>query len=733
MGSSGGQPPLRLDDVHQPTAAGRPHRRRRPTGEPPPLPRSIATSGLWWATGAASLVALAIWMFVAGNRTLGMAAADLDGRLLHPLIGLRTSGLTSVLQALAGPGLLIVIQAVRWPTILVLLFSKRFLHLFVFLGSFLAVAVVVASLAHWLQRPRPFGVELLGRWGGYAMPSRPIAYFSATLIGAIYSLLPQGPWRQRAKWVAALLITVAAVARVYLGVDAPSDVLVGAVVGTTIPLLAFRLLTPNQVFPVTYRRGRTAHIDIGGRRGEAIETALKEQLGVQVLEVKRFGTKWSASSTPLRIRVKGDPDVWLFAKLYATNHVRADRWYKLGRTLRYGRLEDEKSFNSVRRLAEREDYALGLMSRARIPSPVPFGVVEITPEREYLVVAEFLQDARELGEVEVDESVIDDGLGIIRKLWDAGLAHRDIKPANLLVRHGHVYLIDVFLTQVRPSPWRQAADLANMMLSLATRSSPQLVYQRTQRQFSDSEITEAFAVTSGITMPAQLRQMARDGGRDLQAEFLRLLPERPRPVSTQRWTPRRLGLMVATLLVVVFILAPATLLASPFGTEDLYSPAIGRAPYCESYEALWLISQSVPSASQVPCVQLLPAGWSAGAAQSRNGQSSFALDSDRVGAQAVRVLLAPSCTMPRATRVPSDQPGTRRYQVVTAIQPGRRYQGAIYYVLAGGCVTYRLDFRSDEQALPLGEVSLTIGFVTRDQLRNELRQRSRGRLELDQS
>jgi len=50
---------------------------------------------------------------------------------------------------------------------------------------------------------------------------------------------------------------------------------------------------------------------------------------------------------------------------------------------------------------------------------------------------------RLLGEAEVDEGVIDDGLGIIRKLWDAGLAHRDIKPANLLVRDGRLLLIDV--------------------------------------------------------------------------------------------------------------------------------------------------------------------------------------------------------------------------------------------------------------------------------------------------
>ena len=300
-----------------------------------------------------------------------------------------------------------------------------------------------------------------------------------------------------------------------------------------------------------------------------------------------------------------------------------------------------------------------------------------------------------------------------------------------MVRNGHLCLIDVFLTQVRPSPWRQAVDLANMMLSLATRSSPQLVYQQARSYFSDMEIAEAFAVTRGITMPAQLREMVRNGGRDLRAEFLRLLPERPRAVPIQRWTPRRLGLMLATFLCVMFILVPATFLASPFGIEDLYSPAIGTAPSCKSYEALWLMSQSVPSASLVPCITFLPAGWSPAGAQSGNGQSSFALDSDRVGAQAVRVQLARTCTLGRVTAVPSDQPGTSRYQEVIAIEPGRRYQGAVYYVFRGGCVIYQLDLRSDQQARPLAEVNRTLGFVSRDQLRHELQQRSDGRLNLD--
>ena len=110
--------------------------------------------------------------------------------------------------------------------------------------------------------------------------------------------------------------------------NTPSDVLIAAVIGVTIPLVAFRMITPNEVFPVTYHRGSSAHLDIGGRRGQAIHRALEDQLGVQVAEIKPFGLSGSAGSTPMRVRSRA-PETWLFAKLYAGSHLRSDRWYKL--------------------------------------------------------------------------------------------------------------------------------------------------------------------------------------------------------------------------------------------------------------------------------------------------------------------------------------------------------------------------------------------------------------------
>ena len=516
-----------------PPGSRRSRRRRRPTGEPPPLPRHLESTGVGWMVAALGLVILTLLVFMAGRYGRGVSFAVADNRVVEALANLRTPWLTSLMRGLNGLlGSLWTVKILAWATLVVLVVYKRFRHLVIALISFQVLSLAVVGLSAAARRPRPFGVELEGSWAGWAMPSRPVAFLAAVLISMLYSLVPKGRWRQAGKWVATGLVTVLALARMYLGLDAPSDVLVGAALGVTIPLLAFRWFAPYEVFPISYQRGRTAHLDVGGARGQAIRRALADQLGLEIDEVKPFGLSGSAGSTPLRIKVAGDPPTVLFGKLYARSHLRSDRWYKLGRELLYGRLEDEKPFHTVRRLVQQEDYALHKLHLAGLPTPRPYGFVELTPDREYLLVSEFFDGSVELGEAEVDQHVIDDGLGIIRKLWDAGLAHRDIKPANLLVRQGRMMLIDVAFVESRPSPWRQAVDLANMMLCLALRSDPRLVYERAQRQFSVEEITEAFAATRGLAMPSQLRHMLRAQGRDVHAEFLDLLPQRPRPSPT---------------------------------------------------------------------------------------------------------------------------------------------------------------------------------------------------------
>ena len=147
--------------------------------------------------------------------------------------------------------------------------------------------------------------------------------------------------------------------------------------------------------------------------------------------------------------------------------------------------------------------------RRGLPTARSVGIVELTPDREYLLVTEFFDGAEEIGDAEVDDQVIDEGLALVRQLWNAGIAHRDIKPANLLVKDGHLHLIDDAFAQVRPSPWREAVDLANMMLVLAVRTDAERVYRRALAYFTPDEIAEAFAAARGIASPTQLRAVIK--------------------------------------------------------------------------------------------------------------------------------------------------------------------------------------------------------------------------------
>jgi hypothetical protein len=455
----------------------------------------------------------------------------------------------------------------------------------------------------------------------------------------------------------------------------------GAVLGVAIPLTAFRFFTPNEVFPVAYRRGRTAHVDVTGRRGAAIRQAMRDQLGLNVLEIAPVGLESSAGSTPLRLRVEGNPP--LFAKLYTKGHVRSDRWYKLWRTILYGSLEDEHPFQTVRRLVEYEDYALRLLQDIKVPTARPYGIVEITPEREYMMVTEFFTGAVEIGKADIDDGVIDQGLLLIRRLWDAGIAHRDIKPGNLMVRDGTLVLIDVAFAQVRPSPWRQAVDLGNMMLVLAVRTDPQRVYRRALRYFTPAELGEAFAATRGVASPTQLRAFMKRDPRDLLGEFRALAPPRP-PIVLQRWSVKRVGLAAGMLLILV--VASTQIVHLFFPVENIGA----TAPNCGTGRSMILSAQAVPSADVLPCIAALPSGWNVGNVDISSGKTSLWLDSDRAGPRAVAITLTATCDTSGARQTPSDQPGTRRFERPLSLVPA--FADLRFYTFPGGCVTYEFRF-----------------------------------------
>jgi hypothetical protein len=226
-------------------------------------------------------------------------------------------------------------------------------------------------------------------------------------------------------------------------------------------------------------------------------------------------------------------------------------------------------------------------------------------------------------------------------------------------------------------------------------------------------------------MPSQLRNLMKAKGHDLHAEFLDLLPERPRPISIQRWSMRRVGLAVLTLLLAAFILNVAgTVLISDGGVET--APIRAQALRCEPHEPLLLMAQSVPTASLVPCIEILPVGWTLGDVVVGNDRSRFTLTSDRGGVLVAE--LTASCDLAGAVEITSQQPGARRYLRIERDAAGGTTTRT--YTFPGGCVTQRLVAPEASRQQLASESSSVLGFTTRDALAAALRRDSGGQLEL---
>ncbi len=701
-------------------AVRRTTRRRRPTGAPPPLPHPVSVTTRAWLVLAVVVLAgvIVISLQAPSLRLDNLQAPSLrlddqvNSAVLRFFARPRTPWLTDVARGISAAGSGWGATVLGLSAVVLTIAFRRWRQLLVFLCSLYLLELAIEFITEGTTRPRPYGVPVIAGWAGYSAPAMSVTILTFLLISIAYCLVVPGRPRTYAKAAIAVIVTVFCLAHLYLAVDHVDDLLLGVALGVAIPVSAFRFFTPNEVFPVAYRRGNTAHVDVTGARGEAIRQGMRDQLGFTVTGITPVGLESSAGSTPLRLRTEGGPQEYLFAKLYTKGHVRADRWYKLWRTILYGSLEDEHPFQTVRRLAEYEDYALRLLQDAGIAVARPYGIVEITPEREYLLVTEYFDGAVEIGGADLDDQVLDQGLRLIRTLWDAGIAHRDIKPGNLMVRGGQLLLIDVAFAQVRPSPWRQAVDLGNMMLVLAVRTDPARVYRHALNYFTDAELAEAFAATRGVASPTQLRAFMKRDPRDLLAEFRTLAPQR-RPIMLQRWSARRVTLAAAMLAIFAVPAVLGITLLLPASNPSVH------APDCGTGHTMILAAQAVPSAAFLPCIAALPSGWTAAGAEIASGQASFGLDSGQAGLQAVTITLTATCDTSGAQQIPSDQPGMRRFERPLSLVPA--YSGVRYYTFPGGCATYRFVLAPGASPVVTTAVGSAVAFMPRSELAGYVR------------
>src|SRR2546426_8839121 len=118
-------------------------RRRRPSGEPPPLPRTLGRSGGFWIVMIFGLVAF-IAVLIAFQ--VGDPLERAENSFVQWIAGARTAWLTAVVRRANLLGSPIVPRVLGWGTILVLIAVRRWRHLVGFVGVTLVAAWLTSKL-----------------------------------------------------------------------------------------------------------------------------------------------------------------------------------------------------------------------------------------------------------------------------------------------------------------------------------------------------------------------------------------------------------------------------------------------------------------------------------------------------------------------------------------------------------------------------------------------------------
>ncbi len=141
----------------------------------------------------------------------------------------------------------------------------------------------------------------------------------------------------------------------------------------------------------------------------------------------------------------------------------------------------------------------------------------------------------------------------------------------------------------------------------------------------------------------------------------------------------------------------------------------------------------MPSASRIPCIRALPAGWAVVGGTANNGRYEILIDhnvtSGGTDEEQLRVSLTPSCDLSGTTEQPRDASGVRHYKRL-AIEEDH-FVATWIDVFDGGCASATTQTTLSLAEALEAEIKLAWTYNTRAEIADVLRERSSGKLRLD--
>lgn len=141
-------------------------------------------------------------------------------------------------------------------------------------------------------------------------------------------------------------------------------------------------------------------------------------------------------------------------------------------------------------------------------------------------------------------------------------------------------------------------------------------------------------------------------------------------------------------------------------------------PACEGDGSWIIVAQSVPTASQVPCLDPIPRGWDIDTVEIDDTGTVITFGSDRAGTVAARMRFAESCDVGEAVSTPTEYPDTERFESVVRVAGG--FEAVRYYRFDGGCVTWEFEFDEGARSALSIELGNAMQLFDRDELQQIL-------------